>query len=75
MKAKTARRPRLGVESPTARTGASPDTSALGCGSVWLERLPWEQEVVGSNPVIPIFPLDKIFATHWQILVKNFSDR
>lgn len=26
-----------------------------GCGSVWLERLVWDQEVAGSNPVTPIF--------------------
>lgn len=26
---------------------------ATGCSSVWQERLPWEQEVVGSNPVAP----------------------
>ena len=25
-----------------------------GCGSAWLERLLWEQEVAGSNPVTPI---------------------
>ena len=25
-----------------------------GCGSVWLERLVWDQEVAGSNPVTPI---------------------
>ena len=25
-----------------------------GCGSVWLERLIWDQEVAGSNPVTPI---------------------
>ena len=24
-----------------------------GCGSVWLERLLWEQDVAGSNPVTP----------------------
>lgn len=24
------------------------------CGSVWLERLVWDQDVAGSNPVIPI---------------------
>jgi hypothetical protein len=24
-----------------------------GCSSAWLERLLWEQEVAGSNPVIP----------------------
>ena len=25
-----------------------------GCGSAWLERLIWDQEVAGSNPVTPI---------------------
>ena len=24
-----------------------------GCGSAWLERLIWDQEVAGSNPVTP----------------------
>ena len=24
-----------------------------GCGSVWLERLIWDQEAAGSNPVTP----------------------
>ncbi len=27
---------------------------ASGCGSAWLERLVWDQEVAGSNPVTPI---------------------
>ncbi len=26
-----------------------------GCGSAWLERLVWDQEVAGSNPVTPIW--------------------
>jgi hypothetical protein len=26
---------------------------APGCSSAWLERLLWEQEVAGSNPVTP----------------------
>ena len=26
-----------------------------GCGSAWLERLIWDQEVAGSNPVTPTF--------------------
>lgn len=25
-----------------------------GCGSAWLERLIWDQEVAGSNPVTPM---------------------
>ena len=28
--------------------------STPGCGSAWLERLIWDQEVAGSNPVTPI---------------------
>ncbi len=31
-----------------------------GCGSAWLERLVWDQEVAGSNPVTPIWA--KIYA-------------
>ena len=30
------------------------DNAASGCGSAWLERLVWDQEVAGSNPVTPI---------------------
>ena len=26
---------------------------STGCGSAWLERLIWDQEVAGSNPVTP----------------------
>ena len=26
-----------------------------GCGSAWLERLVWDQEVAGSNPVTPMY--------------------
>ena len=32
-----------------------------GCGSVWLERLVWDQEVAGSNPVTPITPIKYFF--------------
>jgi hypothetical protein len=30
------------------------ETALSGCSSAWLERLVWDQEVAGSNPVIPI---------------------
>ena len=29
-----------------------------GSGAAWLARLPWEQEVGGSNPLSPITPSD-----------------
>ena len=29
-------------------------SNLAGCGSAWLERLVWDQEVAGSNPVTPI---------------------
>ena len=37
--------------------------SISGCGSVWLERLVWDQEVAGSNPVTPI---DFAGVVQWQ---------
>ena len=33
---------------------ASEKSLKAGCGSAWLERLIWDQEVAGSNPVTPI---------------------
>ena len=37
------------------------DNAASGCGSAWLERLVWDQEVAGSNPVTPTCNLDFVF--------------
>jgi hypothetical protein len=31
-----------------------------GCSSAWLERLLWEQEVAGSNPVTPTLQLVRL---------------
>ena len=28
-----------------------------GCGSVWLERVVWDHEAAGSNPVTPMIDL------------------
>ena len=29
-------------------------SQVAGCSSAWLERLVWDQEVAGSNPVTPM---------------------
>ncbi len=35
--------------------GSSPVSRSIsGCGSVWLERLIWDQEAAGSSPVTPM---------------------
>ena len=35
-------------------TDETQTTKPSGCGSAWLERLVWDQEVAGANPVTPI---------------------
>ena len=38
-----------------------------GCGSAWLERLVWDQEVAGSNPVTPTTDLSVMQeCRNWQ---------
>ena len=46
-----------------------------GCGSAWLERLVWDQEVAGSNPVTPMFNFglsgQDVLAETWAFWVLN----
>ena len=41
---------RWGTQLPHSMTQ---NYTPSGCGSAWLERLIWDQEVAGSNPVTP----------------------
>ena len=45
---------RFPLESFGARRSI-PVHAITGRSSAWLERLVWDQEVAGSNPVAPIF--------------------
>ena len=42
------------IVSLTQRGLGKQNTLTSGCSSAWLERLVWDQEVAGSNPVSPI---------------------
>ena len=50
-----------------------------GCGSAWLERLVWDQEVAGSNPVTPIYLIEyNLFARvaqWWSIALPRRGSR
>ena len=54
----------------TERTQTNPS----GCGSAWLERLVWDQEVAGSNPVTPILIYARV-AQWWSIALPRRGSR
>ena len=43
----------INLASSAKGLNANRETLFTGCGSAWLERLVWDQEVAGSNPVTP----------------------
>ena len=49
------------------------DVQPPGCGSAWLERLVWDQEVAGSNPVTPTQYLIKSAYVYYHILICGCS--
>ena len=48
------------VEALPKRKKQNIGKELTGCGSAWLERLIWDQEVAGSNPVTPTYFLKNI---------------
>ena len=44
----------INLASSAKGLNANRETLFTGCGSAWLERLVWDQEVAGSNPVTPM---------------------
>ena len=47
------------------------NAEATGCGSAWLERLVWDQEAAGSNPVTPILVLYLYFVCGCSSVVEH----
>ena len=44
--------------------------SISGCGSAWLERLIWDQEAAGSNPIRVVYPQGYILISEYGILAQ-----
>lgn len=58
------------ISSPGKTLRRTQKKALTGCGSAWLERLVWDQEAAGSNPVTPMYSLLKALYFYYAGVVQ-----